>query len=313
MIATSVAGRGLDVPEICCVINFNCPNHLEDYVHRVGRTGRAGRKGHAYTFISSKEEHYASLMIKILKRADIEPAAELVAMADRFKAKVSTGEAKDKNFKGFKGKGFKFDASEMNEAQKAESLQKQAYKMELGLDDDGDDGDEEDLAMDDNESQTIVSLDTKQTANSLNSSARLSSQDTNIATNSKISGHEKIAQAFLVARQLASKSGGSAKTAVYSQELDINDYPVQARKKCMQKQFTDELLDRTGVAIISRGSYVPPNVKLLPGEKRLHLLIEGDTEKNVKQAVKDITHFLDEETRKLRATSSSGGGRYNVL
>jgi ATP-dependent RNA helicase DDX46/PRP5 len=43
-VATSVAGRGLDVPAICCVINYNAPNHLEDYVHRVGRTGRAGRK-----------------------------------------------------------------------------------------------------------------------------------------------------------------------------------------------------------------------------------------------------------------------------
>lgn len=53
MVATSVAGRGLDVPEIVCVINYNCPNHIEDYVHRVGRTGRAGRKGTAYTFISN--------------------------------------------------------------------------------------------------------------------------------------------------------------------------------------------------------------------------------------------------------------------
>jgi ATP-dependent RNA helicase DDX46/PRP5 len=45
MVATSVAGRGLDVKECRCVINYNCPNHLEDYVHRVGRTGRAGLKG----------------------------------------------------------------------------------------------------------------------------------------------------------------------------------------------------------------------------------------------------------------------------
>lgn len=52
MIATSVAGRGLDVKDLVLVINYHCPNHLEDYVHRVGRTGRAGRKGTAYTFIS---------------------------------------------------------------------------------------------------------------------------------------------------------------------------------------------------------------------------------------------------------------------
>ena len=155
------------------------------------------------------------------------------------------------------------------------------------------------------------------TSSSTSSSSRLHIHETSIANNgtvqnSKFNGHEAIAQAFLVAKQLASKSGVPTKPVVYSQELDINDYPPQARKKCMQKQFTDELLDRTGVAIISRGSHIPPNVKLQPGEKRLHLLIEGDTEKNVKQAIKDITQLLEDETRKL-STLGAPGGRYSVI
>ena len=45
MVATSVAGRGLDVPNLNLVVNYSCPNHMEDYVHRIGRTGRAGKKG----------------------------------------------------------------------------------------------------------------------------------------------------------------------------------------------------------------------------------------------------------------------------
>ena len=56
LVATSVAGRGLDVPAVCLVVNFNVPNHVEDYVHRVGRTGRAGRTGTAYTFITPDED-----------------------------------------------------------------------------------------------------------------------------------------------------------------------------------------------------------------------------------------------------------------
>jgi ATP-dependent RNA helicase DDX46/PRP5 len=52
MVATSVCARGLDISHLRVVINYICPNHLEDYVHRVGRTGRAGIKGTAYTFIS---------------------------------------------------------------------------------------------------------------------------------------------------------------------------------------------------------------------------------------------------------------------
>lgn len=52
MIATSVCARGLDIKEIILVVNFKCPNHLEDYIHRIGRTGRAGNKGTAITFIT---------------------------------------------------------------------------------------------------------------------------------------------------------------------------------------------------------------------------------------------------------------------
>lgn len=51
LVATDVAARGLDIPNVSHVINFDQPNSHEDYVHRIGRTGRAGSKGQAYTFI----------------------------------------------------------------------------------------------------------------------------------------------------------------------------------------------------------------------------------------------------------------------
>lgn len=55
MIATSVCARGLDICHIKLVLNYCCPSHLEDYIHRVGRTGRAGLLGTAITFINSDE------------------------------------------------------------------------------------------------------------------------------------------------------------------------------------------------------------------------------------------------------------------
>lgn len=55
LVATDVAARGLDVPAISHVINFDLPDNVEDYVHRIGRTGRAGATGFAYTFATSKE------------------------------------------------------------------------------------------------------------------------------------------------------------------------------------------------------------------------------------------------------------------
>jgi ATP-dependent RNA helicase DeaD len=55
LIATNVAARGLDIPEITHVVNYDVPQNAEEYVHRIGRTGRAGRDGKAITFVGEWE------------------------------------------------------------------------------------------------------------------------------------------------------------------------------------------------------------------------------------------------------------------
>jgi len=55
LVATDVAARGIDVPDVEAVFNYDVPNDDEYYVHRIGRTGRAGKTGHAFTFVSGKE------------------------------------------------------------------------------------------------------------------------------------------------------------------------------------------------------------------------------------------------------------------
>ncbi len=54
LVATDVAARGLDIPNVSHVINFDTPQNYEDYIHRIGRTGRAGASGHAHTFIDAR-------------------------------------------------------------------------------------------------------------------------------------------------------------------------------------------------------------------------------------------------------------------
>jgi ATP-dependent RNA helicase DeaD len=64
LIATDVAARGIDVPRISHVINFDIPYDAEAYIHRIGRTGRAGRSGTAITFVTSRE----SRMLRVIER-----------------------------------------------------------------------------------------------------------------------------------------------------------------------------------------------------------------------------------------------------
>ena len=55
LVATNVAARGLDIPEITHVLNYDVPQNAEEYVHRIGRTGRAGREGKAITFVCERD------------------------------------------------------------------------------------------------------------------------------------------------------------------------------------------------------------------------------------------------------------------
>jgi len=65
LVATDVAARGLDIPAISHVINYDLPELPEDYIHRIGRTGRAGRSGTAMSFVSEEQRHLLSGIEKI--------------------------------------------------------------------------------------------------------------------------------------------------------------------------------------------------------------------------------------------------------
>jgi len=87
LIATDVASRGLDVKDVGVVVNFDMPcgtNGVEDYVHRIGRTGRAGRKGIAHTFFTEKDKKNAFKLVEVLKKSEQEIPAKLQSMVPRY-------------------------------------------------------------------------------------------------------------------------------------------------------------------------------------------------------------------------------------
>ena len=74
LVCSDVAARGLDIPAMSHVINFDVPLHNEDYVHRIGRTGRAGRQGHAITFVTDDDDKYIHA-VQILAKGTIQEIA----------------------------------------------------------------------------------------------------------------------------------------------------------------------------------------------------------------------------------------------
>merc|ERR1719419_1947314 len=70
MIATDVASRGIHVNDISLVLNFDMPQNIEDYVHRIGRTARCGKTGKAISLFTRSDAKRANKLISILKEAN---------------------------------------------------------------------------------------------------------------------------------------------------------------------------------------------------------------------------------------------------
>ena len=317
LVATGVAGRGLDVSSCVCVINYCAPNHLEAYIHQVGRTGRASNKGAAYTFVNSTdEEKFAPIVVRALSESgyaeNISPA--LKRLSDAFKAKVAKGEAKYAS-SGFKGKGYTYDSSEMSEAQKMARMEKRQALIEAGLID----PDDEDPLVSNDHSGTIKKEDEKVSAQSaieipdhltpeilaLPGMKEALLRRAGIApTNEPVEGDTNdpsLGQPV----QMAEKH--------WVQEVDINDYPREARAKVTQKDTTSRLQDEFRTAVTLKGSYFPPGKSPSEGERRLYLHMEATSETILRNAVLELRRLLNEETLKVGAKGSGNSHKYNVL
>ncbi|KIO30229.1 hypothetical protein M407DRAFT_69529 [Tulasnella calospora MUT 4182] len=279
--ATSVAARGLDVKQLKLVINYDAPNHMEDYVHRAGRTGRAGNKGTCVTFITPEQERYSVDIYRALKASGAAIPEDVEKMANGFLDKVKEGKVKSFASAGFGGKGLdKLD----KERDAKEKAQRSAY------------GEADEKAAVKEEEGTTKADTTEGT----------------LPFEFKVEIKRGPAPD-------TSKGGLADPDATdFHAIIPINDYPQKARWRVTNKETMVQLVDLTGASVTNKGIYYEPGKE--PGTDqppKLHLLIESNDEFRVEQAVREIKRLLIEaSTAALQAESRNPqgtAGRYSVV
>uniref|UniRef100_A0ABI7WQZ3 RNA helicase n=1 Tax=Felis catus TaxID=9685 RepID=A0ABI7WQZ3_FELCA len=349
LIATSVAARGLDVKHLI-LVNYSCPNHYEDYVHRAGRTGRAGNKGYAYTFITEDQARYAGDIIKALELSGTAVSSDLEKLWSDFKDQQKSEGKIIKKSSGFSGKGFKFDETEQALANERKKLQKAALSLQ--------DSDDEDAAVDIDEQiesmfnskkrvkdmaapgTSSVPAPTVGNAEKLEIAKRLALR-INVdvmqqATNAILRGGTILAptvSAKTIAEQLAEKinaklnyvplekqeeerqdGGQNESFKRYEEELEISDFPQTARWKVTSKEALQRISEYSEAAITIRGTYFPPGKEPKEGEWKIYLAIESANELAVQKAKAEITRLIKEELIQLQNSyQPTNKGRYKVL
>ncbi|KAL1882730.1 hypothetical protein VTK73DRAFT_1250 [Phialemonium thermophilum] len=324
LIATSVAARGLDVKQLKLVVNYDAPNHLEDYVHRAGRTGRAGNTGTAVTFVTEEQESCAPGIARALEQSGQPVPERLNEMRKAWREKVKAGKAKDNS--GFGGKGLeKLD----KEREAARLRERKTHKTEG----DEDDTKEEDKLEDEKKKKAASAIQSAVSAIVARDGSRTEAESkapgkTGVADTASGKGGgalDKAASAVseinarlaragqLRAGQPVDNKGPDA--GAFHATLEINDFPQKARWAVTNRTNVAKILEATGTSITTKGTFYPAGKEPPPGgEPKLYILIEGDTEVVVSNALSELTRLLREGTIAAADAESRApaSGRYTI-
>ncbi|MEC9022026.1 MAG: DEAD/DEAH box helicase [Pseudomonadota bacterium] len=132
LIASDVAARGLDIPKVSHVFNFDVPNHAEDYVHRIGRTGRAGREGKALTIVTREDQKVLTAVYEFIgKKIEEIPTKDL----DLTDLNVKSTSTEIDDHKKPRSRGKKVGAGRKRKTSKAPRNQNSTDETILGMGD----------------------------------------------------------------------------------------------------------------------------------------------------------------------------------
>lgn len=334
MIATSVAARGLDVKQLKLVINYDAPNHLEDYVHRAGRTGRAGNTGTAVTFITEEQENCAPGIAKALEQSGQPVPERLDEMRKAWREKVKAGKAKDAS--GFGGKGLeRLD----KDREAARMRERKTHKAEGEEDDAKEDDAAEDAKKDKAKSaveaavSAIISRDATKTGDSEGKETATAASTDGVVVKGSAPGSagkgggalDKAASAISEINARLARAGQlrpgqpidnkGPDAGAFHATLEINDFPQKARWAVTNRTNVAKILEATGTSITTKGSFYPAGKEVPAGaDPKLYILIEGDTEVVVSKALSELTRLLREGTIAAADAESRApvSGRYTI-
>ncbi|KAK8048795.1 hypothetical protein PG994_010525 [Apiospora phragmitis] len=308
LIATSVAARGLDVKQLKLVVNYDAPNHLEDYVHRAGRTGRAGNKGTAVTFVTEDQENCAGPIAKALDQSGQPVPEQILDMRKAFQDKVKSGKARDNS--GFGGKGLdRLD----QEREAARVRERKSHRTE------GEEPEEEEEGKGKDDKKVDKAVSAIQAAASGISARDTQTKLPDLEPKQGVLGHQRHqcttqqdgpAPSWPAGRQQGPHAGAFHAT------LEINDFPQKARWAVTNRTNVAKILEATGTSITTKGTYYAAGKEVPPGaEPKLYILVEGDTELVVASAMNELTRLLKEGTVAAADAESRApaSGRYNVV
>ncbi|KAJ5131893.1 Pre-mRNA-processing ATP-dependent RNA helicase prp5 [Penicillium atrosanguineum] len=332
--ATSVAARGLDVKQLKLVVNYDAPNHLEDYVHRAGRTGRAGNTGTAVTFLTEDQERYSVDIAKALKQSGQEIPEPVQKMVDAFLEKVRAGKEKAST-SGFGGKGLeRLD----QERETARNRERRTYKTGDG-DDEEEEKDEKTKQADEDRFNKALSqvqsaaapsapsgplpgvpkgidLDGKITVHRTEKDPNASSKNALDKVGSAVADiHARLSKAGVMRSGVPIDNRGPDAGAFHA-TLEINDFPQKARWAVTNRTNVAKILEATGTSITTKGNFYATGKDPGPNDlPKLYILVEGETEISVTTAMRELMRLLKEGT--IAAADSDArapaSGRYNVV
>lgn len=300
LIATSVAARGLDVKQLKLVVNYDAPNHMEDYVHRVGRTGRAGNTGTAVTFVNPDQDRAAVDIAKALRLSKVDVPEALQKMADTFMEKVNQG--KERFGSGFGGKGLERLDEARDTARKRE---RKAY---------GEEDTAEPAAVDDDDVPMAVPVDQETSNGEESLQSKYSIAPTVVQAGHHASTLEKMSKRNGVLRAGAAPDNHGPDTSAFHTTLEINDYPQRARWAVTNNANITKIIEANSTSITTKGQFYPTGKTPAEGEEpKLYLLIEGQTEVSVANARKGLVALLISGMEQAaQSESRAPTGRYTI-